>query len=81
MIFAVRLSNIQQIPKVISFFGVMYEIVALLARENPIQCMQYKEWSHKKDICTKHAWYFYYSSDKHLVESHHYQKEEYLDKS
>lgn len=38
MIFAVRPSNIQRIPKVISLLGEMYVIVALLARETPIQC-------------------------------------------
>lgn len=81
MIFAVRPSNIQRIPKVISLLGEMHVIVALPARETPIQCTQCGEWSHKKDNCAKRARCFYCSSDKHSVESHHCQKEECPDES
>ena len=81
MIFAVRPSNIQRIPKVISFLSEMHVIVALPARETPIQCTQCGEWSHKKDNCAKRTWCFYCSSDKLLVESHHYQEEECQDES
>lgn len=81
MIFAVRSSNIQQIPKVISLLSKMHVIVALSACETPIQCTQCGEWSHKKDNCTKCARCFYYSSDKHSVKSHYCQEKECLNKS
>ena len=81
VIFAVRLSNIQRIPKVISLFGEINVIVTLPARETPIQCTKCGEWSHKKDNCAKHTRCFYCSSDKHLVESHHCQEEECQDES
>lgn len=74
MIFAVRSSNIQEIPKVISLLGEMHVIVALPARESPIQYTQCGKWSHKKDNYAKHARCFYCSSDKYSVESYHYQK-------
>ena len=35
-IFTIRPSNIQQIPKVIFFFGKMYLIIAISARKSPI---------------------------------------------
>lgn len=81
MIFAVRSSNIQQGPKVISLLSKMHVIVALSACETPIQCTQCGEWSHKKNNCAKCAQCFYYSSDKHSAESHYCQEEECLDKS
>ncbi len=81
MIFAVRPSNIQRILKVISLLGEMHVIVALPARETPIQCTQCREWSHKKDNCTKRTRCFYCSSDKHSVESHHCQEEKCKDES
>lgn len=70
MIFAVRPSNIQRIPKVISLLGGMHVIVALPARETPTQCAKCGEWSHKKENCAKRARCYYCSSDKHVFETH-----------
>ncbi len=50
MIFAVRPSNIQLIPKFISLLRGMHVIVALPARETPTQYAKCGEWSHKKKI-------------------------------
>ena len=76
MIFAVKPSNIQRIPKVISLLGEMHVIVALPARETPIQCTQCGEWSHKKDNRAKRIRCFYCGSNKHSLESHHCQEED-----
>ncbi len=81
MIFAFRPSNIQQIPKVISLLGEIYVIVAVSARETPIQCTQCGKWSHKKDNFAKRTRCFYCSSDKHSVENHYCQEEECQDES
>lgn len=76
MTFAVRPSNIRRIPKVISLLGEMHIIVALLARETPIQCTQCGKWSHKKDKCAKRARCFHCDSNKHSLENHRCQGEE-----
>ena len=47
IISAVRPSNIQRIPKVISLLGEIHVIVALPAQKTPTQCAKCGEWSHK----------------------------------
>lgn len=68
--FAVRPSNIQRIPKVISLLGEMHVIVALPARETPIKCAKCGEWRHKKENFAKRAQCYYCSSHKHVFETH-----------
>lgn len=81
MIFAVKPSNIQRVPKVISLLGEMHVMVACPARETPMQCTQCGEWSHKKDNCAKRGRCFYCSSDKHSLKGHYCQEEECQEES
>ncbi len=50
MIFAVRLSNIHTLLKLISLLVAIHVIIALPSKKTPLQCVQCREWSHRQKI-------------------------------
>ena len=79
MIFAVRPVNIHSIPKVISLLGAMHVVIALPAKESPVQCVKCGEWGHKKENCARRARCYHCSSDKHSFSAHKCEEDDCKD--
>ncbi len=79
MIFAVCPVNIHRIPKVISLLGAMHVVIALPAKESPVQCVKCGEWGHKKENCARRARCYHCSSDKHSFSAHKCEEDDCKD--
>lgn len=79
MIFAVRPVNIHSIPKVISLLDAMHVVIALPAKESPIQCVKCGEWGRKKENCAKRARCYHCSREKHSFSIHKCEEDDCKD--